>query len=792
MSRGRVPPRLPAFMVLALVAGGLATATDWPHLRGPEIDGRIRAPGTFEGESVGLNLAWRAPLGAGYSGIAIADGRAVTLFTDGSSDFVVALDAASGKEAWRYRIDAVYKGHDGSDDGPISSPAIAGGLVYAVGNRGQLLALRLADGTLAWSKHLATDFGAPVPHFGFATTPLPLGELVIVQVGAPSGRSIVALASKTGEVKWSAGDDGASYQSPSVMTLAGVRQVVAIGQHREVGIAPETGKLLWSHELGESDDTSSANPTSIDGERFLAYIGGDIAVFRVRPKAPGFEVEEMYRTRELGWNYAPPVMHEGYLYGFRGDFLSCVDASNGARMWRSRPPGGKGLILVDGHLVVFGAQGNVAIVQATPQGYKERARFQALGTSALTWPSFADGRVFVRNAEEVAALNIIAGAGPAPLPAVEAVDDEFGRWVKEVEAADNRRQRVAEFLKAHATLPIVEGDYVHFIYLGDASDVALEGSWLDAGSAEPMKRIKGTDLFHKSVKLEPGGRWEYRFQVDFDKKVTDDRNPRRVPAAEGDDQLSELVTPGYKLPAFLSAPTGTRGRIETFKLTSKILGYEKEIRVWLPPDYDGSKDAYPLLVVNDGSAWLDKGQMATALDNLVAGKTKRLVVAFVPAAPEWWLEGGGSRTADYARMQAEELVPALRERYRLSKERSAYAVMGNRFFGASAAWAALTYPEIFGRAGIQSASLALGSEEAIEKLVREKAGTGLKFYVDWNRYDERVPDMSFSVRDDSKRLQEQLTAAGYDVTGGEMLDSHGWGGWPNRLDRLLAALFPGS
>jgi enterochelin esterase family protein len=305
-----------------------------------------------------------------------------------------------------------------------------------------------------------------------------------------------------------------------------------------------------------------------------------------------------------------------------------------------------------------------------------------------------------------------------------------------------------------------------------------------------MQRVGRTDLFYRTYRLEPGGRWEYRFQVDFERWVTDPANARTVPAVDGDGQYSELVTAGYRTATHLVEPTGPRGRLDEFTLTSGILGYDKPIKVWLPPGYDEGTTTYPLLVVNDGSAWLDKGLLTHALDNLVGQRMRPVVVAFVQAYDQWWLEAGGTRNADYARMLVEELLPALGERYRLTREPASRAVMGSAFYGFSSAWVALRHPEAFGQAAAQSVYLGLGHGGELADLIRARTAPGTRFYLDWNRYDMRDIDRDWDFAADGRTLAGLLKENGYTVEGGEALDSAGWGSWRNRTDRLLTTLFP--
>lgn len=776
--------------VLALATPHAATR-DWPHLRGPGLDGRVEA-GVFDGDGVGLEPAWKSDIGPGYSGIAVASGRAVTLFSDGESDVVAAFDAAAGTELWRHRLGPTYKGHDGSDDGPLSSPVIEDGTVYAVGPLGELVALRLSDGKPIWTKHLERDFGGKPPHFGFTTTPLVEGDLLIVLAGG-QGKAITALDRATGAVRWTLGEDTIDYQSPAAMTLDGRRQIVTVSGKRILGLLPRTGELLWEHALGENDDAGSAVPTWA-GENRFALLLGDVAVFGARRDGDTWKVSELYRTPELGGTYALPVYHDGHLYGFRRQFLTAVDAATGEAKWKSRPPGGRGLILVDDHLVVYGAEGHVAIVEATPVAYREVAKLQLLEGSGYTWPSFADGLVYVRNQQALAAARVTDSTGRAAEEPRHPGDHMLARFAAETEAAPepDRRGRVDELLQRHETFPILDGSWVHFVWRGTAEDVAIAGTMIPSGHPEPLRQVAGTDLYYRSYELPPSGRWEYRYIVDFDEDTPDPRNPRRVPGGFGDQELSEVTTAGYRAPDHQAEPTAGQptGRLEELTFKSELLGNERKVTVYLPAGYEASTERYPLLVVQQGSDWIAKGRMTRTLDNLVGKSVAPLVVAFVDHSPEWWLEGGGSGTEAFAQMLATELVPHLESKYRLKQEPASRAVMGKTYFGTTAALTALRHPGVFGKAAVQSVGLGLGSEDELFELIEAGRGRDVRFYVDWNRWEAVSVDNDVDFGRDSRELARALERAGYRVAGGEAIDSFGWGSLRARLDRVLEALFP--
>ena len=184
---------------------------------------------------------------------------------------------------------------------------------------------------------------------------------------------------------------------------------------------------------------------------------------------------------------------------------------------------------------------------------------------------------------------------------------------------------------------------------------------------------------------------------------------------------------------------------------------------------------------------LKRGLLANTLGNLVGEQLPPLVVAFVEPAEQWWLETGGADTDDNVRMLAEELVPMLEKRYRLNAERG---LMANQYWALNSLLAALRYPTVFDRVAVQSPTFGLGGEPALRALIESGAGADtVRIYLDWNRYDLKNVDRGQDVAAEGRKLSGLLRQAGYQVTGGEILDSYGWSGWRNRSDRLLSALF---
>ncbi|MHC4990106.1 MAG: outer membrane protein assembly factor BamB family protein, partial [Planctomycetota bacterium] len=635
--------------------------------------------------------------------------------------------------------------------------------------------------------------GAVAPELGCTTTPVADGELVLVQVGGPNGHSLAALDARTGELRWATGDEPAAYQSPVVMTLAGRRQVVAFRGSVMAGHDLETGATLWQHQLGRRDDAGSSIPSPLDENRFMTVVASGLVVFEVTRDGDDFAVREVLRSRELGNTYAPPVRSGDYIYGFRRDFLTCVDARTGKRVWKSRPPGGRGLILVNDRLVIFGALGRVVVAAATPEGYDEQASLEVFDGSAYTWPSFADGRIYVRNQRGIAAIEVVEGAAgvAAAAEAVAALpaDSEFGRFLQGVADAEDKDAWVASLLERHERFPIVEGNLVHFVYHGEAKDVAILSAMVDASRPEPLTRVTGTDLFYRSYRLEPASRVDYRFQIDLERWETDPRNPDLVPGRRSD--LSEVVLAGYERPRHTNEPAGPRGTLETLTIRDDAFDRDRAVQVYLPHAYQSDPDrAFPLLVVPDGPSWIEKGLLVNTLDNLCGRSVAPVVVAFVESIDAWWLEAGGSQTGDYADWLAGVLVPQLEQRYRLQTLPTARALLAVRDHGLTAAFTSLRHPEVFAKVAVQSVALQNGAQGELMRLVARQPPAPIEFYVDWNLYEARSVDQGYDIAADTRSLAAALEQSGYSYVGGVARDAHGWASWRARSNRILTLFFP--
>ena len=400
-----------AAAILPVRAWQAAPPAGWPQWLGPSRNGAVEAPGALSRPGLRLAEAWRRPLGFGVAAVVVSEGRAFTTATDGESDVAVAYSATDGREVWRVTLDPA---RPDDERGPASTPAVAGTRLFVLSPACQLRALDVATGRILWQRDLKADFAVKLGQ-GCATSPLVEGETLLVQAGGrENDQRLVALAPDTGQTVWTArGTERTLYSSPVVTEIGGVRQVIL--HHTIVGPPPRSAlmgvsltdrSVLWSRPLERN--LSFDTPLVLPDGRVALLTWNDAHVMKVVSREGRFEAEPVWRSEDLTAYVSPPVYHQGHLYGFGGDFLACLDAATGRVAWKQRLYAGS-VTLVDGHLLVQSVNaGILRVVEATAAGYREKAQIQVFnrGSRAEAPPSFAAGRVFVRNDEEVVAVNV--------------------------------------------------------------------------------------------------------------------------------------------------------------------------------------------------------------------------------------------------------------------------------------------------------------------------------------------------------------------------------------------------
>ena len=410
---------------LLLLLTAAAQAADWPQWRGPQRDGISSETGLLQSWSAdGPAVQWRTRLGNGFSGISIANGRVFTMFARGADEFAICLDAATGAERWRHRTGPYYKETQGGD-GPRSTPTVEGEIVYVLGATGKLFALAAASGVPIWEKDLVAEFDSEVPKWGFSTSPLIEGDLLLVEAGGRDGNFVVdmvidrktavtavALDKATGATAWTALNEKMSYSSPIAFTAAGARQLAYFTAYSLTGLAPEDGRVYWRYPYKTRYDVSAATPIFIPPNRLFISTGDDNGgvVLQIKSHGDSLAIEPVWQNKKMKNHFGTSVLYDNHLYGFDNAILKCLDAHTGQEKWKTRGYGKGTLIVADGQLIVLGEEGQLGLVEATPAGFREKTKAQVLNGRCWTMPSLADGRLYVRDESEIVCLNVQGAA----------------------------------------------------------------------------------------------------------------------------------------------------------------------------------------------------------------------------------------------------------------------------------------------------------------------------------------------------------------------------------------------
>lgn len=441
---------LPVMLSVALswIVVSVTCADDWPQWLGPQRDGVWRETGIVEKfPAGGLPVRWRAPLGGGYAGPAVAGGRVFVtdrVLPEGVSNPAnpFASDAIAGKERvvcynerdgkllWTHEYECTYT--ISYPAGPRTTPLVAGGKVYTLGAEGHLCCLDVTSGKAIWSRELKKDYGIKSPHWGFAGHPLIDGQRLICLVGG-DGSTVVAFDKDNGKEIWralTAREPG--YCPPMICEAGGQRQLIVWHPEALNSLDPRTGRLYWSEPFTARYGLSLATPRKLGDLLFITAFYDGPMMMRLDATKPAATV--LWRgasgneknTDKLHSLMSTPFIEDGYIYGVcsYGQFR-CLRADTGERVWESMAPAGAAdeknkrwanafLIKNGDRFFLYNEKGDLIIAKLSPRGYDEISRTHLLdptNTAAgrkIVWshPAFANRCVFTRNDKEIICVSL--------------------------------------------------------------------------------------------------------------------------------------------------------------------------------------------------------------------------------------------------------------------------------------------------------------------------------------------------------------------------------------------------
>lgn len=379
-----------------------ASPITWPGFRGQGRDGVVHGSHiATDWASAPPRTIWRRPIGPGWSSFAV---RGKFLFTQeqrGEEELVSCYRLDSGQPVWHHGDMArFWEANAGA--GPRGTPTLDGDEVYTLGATGLLNALRVADGSVIWSRDIAAETGAETPIWGFSASPLVLGDLVL----AAAAGDLIACDRLTGAVRWKSARAGTGYSSPQMLTLAGVPQILQQSAEGVASFDPTSGQQLWRYDW---EGYPIVQPQAFEGDLLLSVSQGS-GLRRLSCKRDGenWTLQERWTSKAFKPYFNDFAIKDGHAYGFDGSVLACIDLASGERRWKGgRYGNGQMLLLADQALMlVLGEKGQLALVEAKPTGFKEVARAEAL--AGITWnhPVLVDGLLIVRNGKEMSAIQL--------------------------------------------------------------------------------------------------------------------------------------------------------------------------------------------------------------------------------------------------------------------------------------------------------------------------------------------------------------------------------------------------
>lgn len=387
---------------VTILMPAMLLGSDWPQYRGPRHDGISAEPDALgDWAKTPPRRLWKASVGTGFSAVAVADGRVFTVGNNGlkkgGHDTVYCLEELTGKEVWtfRYPQDLDPKYYEG---GPGATPTVSGGKVFTVGRHGLVHALEASTGVVAWSRDLSKEPGLAIPDWGFNSSVLVDGSMLVINAGAAG----VALDKASGKPVWTTGRDECGYGSPVPFLQGGRRLLAMFAAKHVVAVDPASGTEAWRLPWKTDWNVNATDPVFDGGRMFLSSgYGTGCAAFDLSSTPP----RRLWFNKEIRSHMASAIAMGGHVYGVDGQGgdkdsrLKCLDLASGAVKWTSPKAETGNLAAVGGTLLWLTGGGELVVVDAKPDAYLERARVQVGGGKHWSPPVLANGRIYVRNAK---------------------------------------------------------------------------------------------------------------------------------------------------------------------------------------------------------------------------------------------------------------------------------------------------------------------------------------------------------------------------------------------------------
>ena len=389
--------------------------SDWPQWRGPERNGNSHETGLLkQWPAAGPKLLWQVnDIGDGYSTPVVVGSRIYVMSNRGmENEFVQALSTKDGKVIWTTRVGNVgLPNQEPPYAKARSTPTVDGNFIYALGSDGDIACLELKTGKLRWTKNIRTEFEGKPGTWAYAESPLVDGDVVVVTPGGAQA-TMVALNKKTGALIWKSaipGGDAAGYASAIVVQAAGRKQYVNLLSKGIVGVDAKTGQFLWRNSEAAKGPAQYFTPIARGEFVYGGALGVGGTMVRLKPEGNGVAAEQVYFIRGLPNGIGGAVVVGDHIYGTEaGQKLVSAEFATGKVKWQAETISWSSIAAADGMLYLHGINGDLALVEATPEGYREKGRFtppaqpqkKKVGPypeAAFCYPVIANGTLYIRD-----------------------------------------------------------------------------------------------------------------------------------------------------------------------------------------------------------------------------------------------------------------------------------------------------------------------------------------------------------------------------------------------------------
>ncbi|MDA0348876.1 MAG: PQQ-binding-like beta-propeller repeat protein [Verrucomicrobia bacterium] len=376
----------------------------WSGFRGANRDGIIHGIRIdTDWSSSPPTEIWRRPIGPSWSSFAVLGELFFTQEQRGDDEVVSCYHLTTGELVWRHS-DNVRFWEANAGAGPRGTPTLSNGRLFTCGATGILNALNALDGSVIWSKNAGEDTGTNIPLWGFSSSPLVVGKVVVIAVVG----TLVAYDKDSGDLRWIGPKGGDGYSSPHHANIDGVDQVLLPSKSGVVSLDPKNGTVLWNHRW--ESGSRIVQPAFISDHDLLISAGESSGVGRVIVSSgpDGWTTEELWRTNRFKPYFSDLVIHKDHAYGIDGNNLVCINTEDGNRNWKGRRYGSGQLFLLADQdvLLILSEEGELALVEAKPDKFTELASIPAIEGKTWNHPVLVGDVLLVRNAEEMVAFRL--------------------------------------------------------------------------------------------------------------------------------------------------------------------------------------------------------------------------------------------------------------------------------------------------------------------------------------------------------------------------------------------------